>query len=74
MDLKEFKRLASFARKSGIKSLKLGDAAIEFHESALNLPKQAKPSEPDKPLVSVPSGPTLDEINEYIYGKTDEVA
>jgi hypothetical protein len=75
-DLKDAKRLIAYARKVGAKSLRWGDLEIEFHAPGVIPPRQrgsvdasAKGSEPT-PLTAPEAPPTLDQINEYIYGKS----
>ena len=75
MDLKEFKKIALFAKRVGIQKLKCGDTEIDFGSTGIHQPIE-KPEplkvEAEIPLPSVPDSPTLDQINKFIYGATDE--
>ena len=66
MDLKEFKRIAAYARKSGIKKCKVGDIEIEFNEQPI------RKAIIDDPVVPQFREPTLDDINKYIYETNED--
>lgn len=71
MDLKELKKITAYARKAGIKSLKFADVSIEFNEATT--PQRAKRLiVVEEDTVKKPTDPTLEQINDYIYGQTDE--
>ncbi len=66
MDLKEIKKLTAFARKNGIKSLKVAGCEIEFggevvprRTRRLKIVEEAMPREHQEP--------TLQQINDFIY-------
>lgn len=76
MELREIKKITAYARRAGIKSLEVNGFKIELHDFAL-FPKAptAKPGAPDpaieKSTQAPDPGPTLDQINEYIYSTED---
>lgn len=74
MDLKQAKQLIAYAQRRGIKSLKIGDLEVHFGEAVI-FPKRRVRTNPNQPAVASipapPPEPTLDQINEYIYGDTD---
>jgi hypothetical protein len=67
MDLKQMKKIVSYAKKNGIKSLKVDGFEIEFDDK-VPFPKSSKPVEP---MIPTPTEITLDDINDYIYADTD---
>lgn len=73
MDLKEFKQLVRFARKSGIKSAKFNGFEFEFQDKVpFPKPRGLKTiQEITKAPKQAQVEPTFDEINQYIYGNTD---
>lgn len=72
MELKDIKRLVAFARRSGIKSLKVADFAVEFTDAAVApTQKRLKVVEDGPPSQPPPRFPTLDEINSHIYTDTE---
>jgi len=69
MELDKLKEITEYARKNGIKSLKFGDVSIEFRD--ILPPLRTRTNKPgDKPLSAVKDVPTLDDLNDYIYGET----
>jgi hypothetical protein len=78
MDLKEIKRIASFAKRNGIKRISVNGLDLEFNELVV-FPKRARqnisavPNERDPNRPAPLPEPTLEEINQYIYGNVDEV-
>lgn len=77
MDFREIKKLTAYARRSGVKHLKLDGFEIEFQDGApapepLRKPKLAPVQESSIP--APPPDPTLDQINQYIYGNNEEPA
>lgn len=80
MEFGEIKKIVRFARSAGVKSLKLGDLSVEFKdEIIIKQPRQSKaqPQAEQRPAFAakekqIPEVPTLDEINNFIYGNTDE--
>lgn len=76
MDLREIKKLTAFARRAGIKSLKINGFEIELHDSALSPQIQKRSAQviPDPIYPSPLSAPTLDQVNAYIYGPPEEHA
>ncbi len=81
MDFKELKKIVAYSRKNGIKRIKNADVEIEFHDAVI-FPKRprgksAQPLAPVAPISEVPAPPpvpSLDEINRFIYGQTDEAS
>ena len=77
MDLKEFKRIVLFAKKTGVKSIKVQGFEIELYESALvskRAPKSGLPQDEKQSIeTNIATEPNLDQINQYIYGMTQEV-
>lgn len=69
MDLKEAKSLIAYARKLGITQISLGDLSVTFNDAVI-LPGKRKPKLVADPpgLTKAPAEPTLEQINEYIYG------
>jgi hypothetical protein len=70
MDLKEIKKITSFAQKHGVKMLSFGDFKIEFHEDTpiqMKAPKLVRVQE-EAQVPKTPQDPSLQEINDYIYG------
>jgi len=81
MDLKEIKKIANFASRAGVKSIKIDGLEISFKDEIIFQRPRAPGLVPDgktkaaKDEPTVPPReppPTLDEINQYIYGQTDE--
>lgn len=79
MELKEIKKLISYAKRNGLKSIKIGEFEATFHEAVIFPSRQKKaathsplPEQKSKDIPAPAPLPTLDEINEYIYGKTEE--
>lgn len=74
MDLKEIKKITAYARKSGIKSLKMNGLELEFHESALI----SKPTRKLIPVEELLKGTkqeaeaSFEEINAWIHQKDEE--
>lgn len=74
MNLKEIKKIVAFAKKSGVKTLKLDGFEIELNDEAFNKPLvKAIAMTEDKVPFPEHREPTLEDINEYIYGDHDEV-
>lgn len=74
MDLKEIKKIITFAKHSGIKSLTLDGLSVEFHESVSAQPRRRRISKlPDTqaPLSPPDVGPTLQKIYDHIYSDQD---
>ena len=69
MTLKEIKSLIKFAKKSGLKSISIGDVSVEFVESQVTPPKAQAQAPKEKEVVYPPidPGPTLEQINKFIY-------
>jgi hypothetical protein len=78
--IRDIKRLMAFARKIGAKKFACSGFEIEFQEGLMpatreRVSKLAKSIDApaDKQTVPAPErGPTLQEINDYIYGDTEE--
>lgn len=73
MDLTEIKRITLFARKTGIKSIKIDGLELEMHtplEQAPAVRRRPRHEEMSGPK-AIPE-PTLEQINEFIYGSVDE--
>lgn len=71
MDLKEAKKLINYARSAGIKTFKLGDLEVDFRQEITIEPRKRLKSVPKADEVKLPppdAPPTLDQINQYIYG------
>lgn len=79
MDFKEAKRVINFARRNGIKTMKLGDLEVTFHD-AIVFPQRARTSKAQEPVAadkSIPApapAPTLQQINDFIYKEPDGTA
>lgn len=83
MELKEIKKLVHFARKAGVKSMSFNGLAVEFKdEIIIQHPRKprlatkdgkATAASPEKAIPAPAPLPTLDEINQYIYGQSEEV-
>ena len=77
MELKDAKKLISYARKQGIKVIKCGDLEIMFSDQPAPIrgrkPRLVGASE-EKSIPAPDPLPTIDQINEYIYGQTEEHA
>ncbi len=76
MDFKEIKKIAAYARKVGIKSLEFDGFKLELHDKAPVF-KEAKPrliptTEKEATVPKPSPEPTLDHINEFIYGTSAE--
>lgn len=72
MDFKEAKKIIAYARKNGIRSLKIGDFSVELESEPVAFERAAPaPAGAQDPNTrpAPPAEPTLAEINEYIYGK-----
>lgn len=78
MDLKAAKRLIAYARRVGVKSLKVGEFEVTFHDAVIfpthqRAAKTVAPVAADKQTIPAPApDPTLEDINAYIYGNTEE--
>lgn len=74
MDLKEIKKITAYAKKAGIRSLKVNGFELEFHDATiLDRPtKKAIPASDLSPLPKSPPPPSLEEINAYIYSETPD--
>ena len=74
MDFKEAKRIVAYAKKQGLKSFAFGDLRFEFEmTNEIKAKVQAAPIAEDKNThPAPPPEPTLREINDYIYGQSDE--
>lgn len=77
MELKEIKKIARLARAAGIKGIKIDGLELEFHEPRSLGPKRVRLQ---KGIVDSGSGiskeepaPTLEQINDYIYGQAEEL-
>lgn len=76
MDLREFRKFVAFAKKSGVRAFTVGDCQVSFREDIPPVPtrKLKSVSQKDDRVVPAPDpGPTLEQINNYIYG-SDESA
>lgn len=73
MDFKEIKKITAFARKAGLKSLKFNGFEIEFSDQAVPPTKKRLKIVEDEVGPSIPQEPNLEQINDYIYGNTQEV-
>lgn len=69
MTLKEIKSLIKFAKKSGLKSISIGDVSVEFVEHAPTPLKAQAPTQEEKEVVYPPldPGPSLQQIQEWIH-------
>jgi hypothetical protein len=82
MDLQQLKELISYARKLGVQSLEFEGLRVNFKDEVVVTPKRKRQRVPMEGSVSAatvaipapPQLPTLDEINEYIYGTTEEAS
>lgn len=71
MDLKEVKRIVAFARKAGLSRLALDGLSFEFSSDPLP-PVKKPPAAETEPAGPKPDpGPTLDQINQFIYGQDE---
>lgn len=72
-DLREFKKIVAYARKSGAKRIKVGEIEVEFNDIAPFLNKPDTPAPADKQAVpSGPPEPTLQQIQAWIHQNDDE--
>lgn len=65
MTAAELKDLILFARRNRVKSISIDGASFELFTPGKKQPKAE--SNPEKPTVSIPKLPTLDQINDFIY-------
>lgn len=74
MDLKEVKKIVAFAKKAGISSMTMDSLSFVFSSDPLPVLQKGQkvPEVPEKKLPEPKPGPTLDDINQYIYGQDDE--
>ena len=76
MNLDEIKHFAQYARKAGIKRLKIDGLELEMHDPKI-IPRAARKPKPVPGLdpIAITPAPelTLEQINQYIYGDGDEV-
>lgn len=69
MTFEEFTRLTEFAKKSGLKCVKMDGVEIEFWE-----PQAKRRLKAAQEIIKSPDQPiTLEQINEFIYGNVDEM-
>lgn len=78
MDLKEIKRLVSYAKRNGLKRLKIDGLEIELQDAIVFPTRKrgklsAVPGGKEESIPAPPPEPTLDQVNEYIYGNPGEV-
>lgn len=71
MDFREAKKLIAYAKKNGIKSLKCGDVEVTFGDTSVRMAVQEV--DVPKAIHSMVMPPTLDQVNDYIYGNPDEI-
>lgn len=70
MELRDAKKLIAYAKKNGIKSLKVGDVEVTFSDDVVTKYASAKVStELETPISTQVKDVTLDDINDYIYGE-----
>lgn len=72
MDLKEIKKITAFARRAGLKSLKFNGVELEFGDQVAK-PQAKRLKLVEDPGIPVIAEPTLQQINDYIYGNDEEV-
>lgn len=78
MDLKEIKKITNFARRAGVKSIKIDGLEISFKDEIIiqrpRTPRLVKPEAGKTELKQggIPTPPTLDEINKFIYEEKPE--
>jgi hypothetical protein len=74
MDLKEIKKLSAYMRRAGIKKVRYADVEVELSDmilTAMSPRERSKPTlvpDADHKLPKPIPEPTLEQINEYIYG------
>ncbi len=73
MDLKDIKKITAFARRAGLKSLKFNGCEIEFNDSVAPPTRKRLKLVEENSAPKPPHEPTLSEINDYIYGNSEEV-
>lgn len=78
MDFKEIKKIANFARRAGVKSIKMDGLELSFKDEIILTRERkprlvGKPTEPEKTVPVPPPLPTLDDINRFIYEDTEAV-
>lgn len=75
MDLKEIKRLVTYARNAGIHFIKVDGLEIQFKETfeGRRTRRTLATSPAFEKTVKGGPAPTLEDINDYIYGQNEEL-
>ena len=78
MEFKEIKELLVIGRKLGVKSFEFNGLLVTFKDEVIvSQPRKRRVKATEGPVASFnvpvpPPLPSLDEINEYIYGTSEE--
>ena len=77
MDLKEAKRVVTYAKRNGIKSMRLGDLEVTFEDPRAVEPKAHSVDVALSPVErnskpAAPPVPTLQEIEDWIHSDIEE--